>query len=341
MQRSTPLFYFLLFTLVATLFVGVQPVRSQVDPHFSQYYVYPMALNPALTGAIDGDYRVTAIYRNQWSGISSAFATPGLSADFTTGKNLNIGMNVMNQSAARGAYNYLNGYVSLAYTGLRFGTNGNHQVALALSGGIINRRFNPSKFEYGEQWNASTGYNPAAPSNDILNASSASTFDAGAGIAYFDGTPGKKANVFAGVSAFHLTTPTDPFSASGYDEKLPVRYAAHGGVKLAVADKFSLIPNVIYMRQGTAQEVMAGAYAQLSANEKTDLLLGANYRLGDAVSPFVGLYYQNMLLGLSYDVNTSNLGKMAGNASSFEISLSLFGKKKFTPERHHFICPRL
>ena len=51
--------------------------KAQVDPHFSQYYMHPLWLNPALTGAINGDYRVALIDRNQWSGVTNAFSTQG------------------------------------------------------------------------------------------------------------------------------------------------------------------------------------------------------------------------------------------------------------------------
>jgi len=33
-------------------------VKAQVDPHFSQYYIQPMTMNPAFTGAFDGDIRL-------------------------------------------------------------------------------------------------------------------------------------------------------------------------------------------------------------------------------------------------------------------------------------------
>jgi hypothetical protein len=45
------------------------------DPHFSQYYVYPSWMNPALTGVFDGDYRVSAIHRRQWGNVSSPYTT--------------------------------------------------------------------------------------------------------------------------------------------------------------------------------------------------------------------------------------------------------------------------
>src|SRR5205085_11351308 len=90
--------------LLATCFaIGA---KAQVDPHFSQYYVYPAWLNPALTGAFDGQYRLSGIYRSQWGNVSSPFSTPGLSAEFTTNKNVNIGASVLNQTAGNGGYNY-------------------------------------------------------------------------------------------------------------------------------------------------------------------------------------------------------------------------------------------
>jgi type IX secretion system PorP/SprF family membrane protein len=310
--------------LMMGLLAGVTG-HAQTDPHFSQYYVYPMWLNPGLTGAIDGNYRVTALYRSQWGNLNNPFSTPGVSADFVTNKNVNLGVNIMNQRAGNGGYNYLNAYASMAYTGVRFG---DHQVSMGLSFGMINRRFDPSKFELEDP-------------SETLTKTSASAFDAGAGIVYYDGTPGKKANVFLGFSAFHLTQPEDPFISGGVHQKLPIRYTGHGGVKLTLSETFSITPNLLYMRQGQAEEKMAGAYAQFRVNESTDFLLGANYRLEDAVSPYAGVYFRNMVLGFSYDVNTSDLSKMAGNANSFEISLSIIGRKGVKADAVPFVCPRL
>ena len=69
---------------------------AQVDPHFSQYYAYPLWLNPALTGILDGDYRISADYRNQWANYGKPFSTAGVSIDAATDKNVGVGLNVMN-----------------------------------------------------------------------------------------------------------------------------------------------------------------------------------------------------------------------------------------------------
>jgi hypothetical protein len=69
--------------------------------------------------------------------------------------------------------------------------------------------------------------------------------------------------------------------------------------------------------------------------------LGANYRFNDAVSPYVGFTYKNMVLGASYDVNTSELGRMTRGTNSFEISLSFIGRKALKTPEVEFVCPAL
>lgn len=315
-------------------------VKAQVDPHFSQYYVYPSWLNPALTGAFDGKYRVSAIYRNQWGNISSPFSTPGITAEFTTEKNINFGISVLSQKAGNGGYNYTTAYANVAYTGVKLGANQTKRVVFGLQAGLIDRRFDRSKLTFGDQWNPITGYNPSNQSADVLARTSASNLDASFGVLYFDAEPGKKANIFGGVAFSHLTEPDDKFSYSG-TQAFPVRYTFHGGVRLSINEVFSITPNLLYLKQGSAEEKMIGAYGQYKVNSETNLMLGLNYRTEDAISPFLGFTYKNFMLGASYDVNTSDLGKIANGANSFEISLSFIGRKIAKTPEIEFVCPRL
>jgi hypothetical protein len=95
------------------------------------------------------------------------------------------------------------------------------------------------------------------------------------------------------------------------------------------------------MHQGNASETMLGAYVQHNVNEETDVMIGGYYRYKDAIAPFVGVDWRNLLIGLSYDANTSKLGTMSRNINSFELSLSYI-KRKGTKSIFDFIrCPRL
>ena len=326
--------------LAGSLLLSVS-ANAQVSPHYSQYYSNPLWLNPALTGVIDGDYRVTALYRSQWGDIGNGFKTPGVSADVRLTDNLAVGGHLLDQTAGTAGYHFTNGYASVAYTGLKFGANGYHQISLGLSGGFINRRFDQSKFQTGEQWNPATGFDPSVVSSEAYGKTSATAFDAGFGALYFDGTPGKKVNIYAGVSAFHLTQPTDAFITGGNHEKLPIRYSVHAGAKINLSDKFSLTPNAMDLRQGNAGDKVVGVNAQINAGAGLDVIFGANYRFDDAVIPQVGLLYKNISFGFSYDANTSTLGKNISNANAFEFSITLLGRKKGSVNTTPFVCPRL
>ena len=60
--------------------LGTLSVKAQ-DPNFSQFFASPLTLNPAMTGKIDGLYRVAGNYRNQWPTINNAFTTYTVSFD--------------------------------------------------------------------------------------------------------------------------------------------------------------------------------------------------------------------------------------------------------------------
>ena len=326
------------FVLILALMGGRTLVQAQVDPHFSQYYVFPSWLNPALTGAFDGDYRVAGIYRSQWSKLDNGFRTFGANAEAVTSKKLNIGLNLFQQATGTG-FTYQNAYASFNYTGVRFGKENSKVIAIGIQAGMLARRFDPSKFTTGEQWSAGGGFNGSSGTGETLVNKGATVFDAGAGVLYYDMNPQTKASPFLGVSVGHLTQPEGLYI--GANDKLPMRVTVHGGVAINPGGTFVVTPNFLYLRQGNADEKMLGAFGQYRASDNMSLLGGINYRFNDAVVPFVGFDYKNFLVGLSYDVNTSDLGRMVDNVNSFELSLSYTIKRNRILGQRFFSCPRL
>ena len=248
----------------------------------------------------------------------------GASFDTRTNKNIALGVSVLNQSAGDGGFNYLTASGSFAYTGVKFGPGLNHRIVMAIQGGIINRRVDRTKFKWGEQWNPITGYHPSNPTTETFSQTNSTVLDIGAGIMYFDAAPDKPMNLFGGLSVYHLNKPKDPIITVGNTElnTIPIRYSLHGGICMNVTPGISVIPHVLYMRQGSATETIGGLYGQLNVNEETNIMLGGYYRMNDAVAPFVGIDYKNFVVGLSYDVNTSTLGSMARNVNSIELTVS-------------------
>jgi type IX secretion system PorP/SprF family membrane protein len=301
-------------------------LKAQVDPHFSQYYAYALWMNPALTGATGMDYRATLIHRNQNFGNVNTFSTSGLSAELTTNQNINIGVNVLSQTATSGGYGYLNGAVSLAYTGVKLGFNEDYNITFGMNLGFLNRRFDPSLFQLGDQYQPGVGFTPLIPSADNFNNAASTVLDAGAGIAFFDTNPLKKANFYAGFSINHLTQPIDPFVDSQGKMFLPMRYLFNMGVSIKLANDMVMIPHIMYARQGNAQERMAGLYFTIPYGQTSELIAGGNFRLGDAIVPYAGFTFNNFTLGLSYDVNPA-LRATGTSTNTFEISLTFFKRR--------------
>jgi len=329
------------YCLLIFLFWRVVEVNAQVDPHFSQFYAYPLWLNPGMAGVMDGDYRITGVYRNQWSNVMIPFTTAGVSIDGSTGKKINLGASFMSQSAGDAGYKYLTAYATIAYSGIRFGQDENQLVIAGMQFGLLSRRFDLTRFQFGDQWNSVTGYDPGVTTADAIVQTSSSVFDIGAGFSYFDARPGRMANLFGGFGAFHLTQPEDPFiNVANNKERLPVRYTFHAGMRLNLSDMTSLTPNILYIQQGNSSEKMIGLFAQQRATEHTDLLLGVNYRFKDAISPYLGVSFQNFVLGISYDINTSELGKAVTGTNSMELSFTYIGRNAGKPLRY-LSCPRL
>ena len=328
---------------VCLMVAAINQSAAQTDPHFTQNYTYPMYINPALTGQSDGDYRVSSVYRSQWGGMGSPYRTVGISGDARTKDNIAVGINLMNQSAGDGGFNYFNTYASIAYTGVKFGKDETHHIVFAMQAGIINRSVNQSKFKWGAQWDPITGYNSGNSSTENFAATSATTLDMGTGALYYDASPNKKFNAFGGVSFFHINKPSDPIISSQSTElnTIPMRYTVHGGISYNFSERTRIVPHIMYMQQGNARETMLGVYAQKNVNEETDIMIGGYYRYKDALAPFIGIDYKNFLIGISHDVNVSKLGATTRSMNSFELSFSYIFRKGVKNSFDYIHCPRL
>jgi len=309
---------------------------AQTDPHFSQYYAYPLWLNPALTGVIDGDYRASVNFKQQWGALNNSFLTGGASFDMAPKKNFAFGATVLNQRAGELDFNYLTALVSGSYR-LRFGIEGLQMISFGLQAGIINRSFDFSQGRFGNQFNPISGYDGGMMSGETFQSQSSLVPDVNAGVMFFDGNPNQSVNIFVGASAAHLTRPIDRFS--GTDSRIPVRFTAHGGARVRASELLDIVPNALVMYQGNTNEVSLGAYAQLNVNQSANILFGGNYRVKDAAIAFVGLQLRNMVFGLSYDVNTSTFNRASNSNGGLELSISLIGRNGIIGP--NFFCPRL
>lgn len=338
----------LIFALALALTVRA---ASAQDIHFTQFYASPLTLNPALTGKMNGDYRLAAIYRAQWKSLTSnpsfnAYATPAASFDipFVFGKKKNnaigAGILLVNDITNNKRLNTLQIQASVAYH-KALDKNFNHQLSIGLQGGIQQKQAKFSEFTYENQFNNGT-FDPNLPSGENFSNGTKTIPDINAGF-FYSGRVVKKLTLFAGFSLFHLGEPNQSFYDSR-ESKLPMRYAVHGGLDWSITDKISLLPGVIYMGQEEAREINFGTNLAFNVSEKPNkeatLYAGVWYRWDDAVSPMLAVeLLKRFRVGVSYDVNTSSLNDATNSRGGFEISLIYVGKIVRIKQANLF-CPR-
>ncbi len=311
---------FLLFALCI-----VRPAQAQ-DPNFSQFFASPLTLNPALTGKFDGEFRVAGNYRNQWPTINNAFTTATVSFDASVLKDriaevdqFGVGIMAFTDKSSNGAlsYNYL--ALSTAYhKGLD--ENGYNQIGAGFQATYVSKMLNVSSLKFGDQLRSDgfTGLTQETFSKDQL---SLSYFDVNAGV-FYNGTSNGENNYYGGVSLYHINRHAESFTNGLYYLAPRVTFQAGGKIPLGL-NAIHLSAN--HSRQTGAVNTMLGGAYMLNVNDDaiapTNLYLGTWYRFGDAVIPYVGLEFNELRLGLTYDVNISKLKPASNMRGGAELSL--------------------
>ncbi|MFN0274483.1 MAG: PorP/SprF family type IX secretion system membrane protein [Chitinophagales bacterium] len=325
--------------------LGIVVTSTQAqDIHFSQFGAAPLILNPALSGLSNCTYRASLNYRNQWASIAGPSSYQTYAASFDIGlfreslnySMLGLGLMVFNDVSADGALNNLTLMGSLAYH-QNLGGRGDHYLSLGAQGGLVQKSVDINKLVF-ESMIGSNGVDPTIASGEYFDDN----------ISYFDMNVGANirsrfGNHFAiqlGAAYHHLAEPTESF----YDDvsnKLNARYTAYASIK-AGWDKFVIIPSGIYMLQTeeSNEEITVGGTLGFSLEEGVSFLyLGGHYRMDDAIIPSLGIDYNNIQFGISYDVTNSELGTINGNRGGLELSLIFTGclthESKYTID-----CPR-
>lgn len=310
-----------LFTTLLSFFAAF--ATQAQDVHYSQFYYSPFTMNPALTGAMDGTYRISGIYKHQWSSISSPFgySTPSISGDvklFSGGFNnnyLGVGLLFQNDRSGDGALSNLTGMLSIAYH-QALDHEGNYHLAVGMQGGIVQKSIDFTKLNVGP------GINPIP-----FKHSQISYMDVAAGVA-LDGVPSNHCRFQIGASVFHLTTPKESFFETS-DNQLDMRYVVHGSLTLRTG-KFYFFPSAQYQFQNNDIELEYGSNFGFNTNQSVTAIprifyVGAFNRLRYDVIPTVGIMMKSFQAGVSYDVNISSDQNPVTGKGGFELALTYTG----------------
>jgi type IX secretion system PorP/SprF family membrane protein len=340
------------FTIYKKLFFSViilasSCIVSAQDIHFSQFYASPMNLNPALAGVIDGDFRIAAIYRNQWASVSTPYITAGGSFDLRIPIEklkkdiLAAGINVVNNKSGDGKLGMMNVSLSAAYH-KRLDKNGNHFLGLALQPGFVQRKLSPNDLLFPNQYNGSI-LDPSRPNGENFASNNINYFDMNTGLLY-SGKLSKRFGLMQGISMYHLTKPKETFNNDN-SARLQNRFTVHGGLRIKIVDWIYLTPNYIFQYQNKAMETNFGSAVEFHVKGKKEnviLNVGGWYRLNDAAIASAGVEYKKLRMGVSYDFNTSSLQPATNKRGGFELTLiytGIFVKQDVGPML--VPCPRL
>ena len=200
-----------LFTLIiSVLFASMNTAKAQ-DMHFSQFYVSNLTLNPATTGVMSCQMRVSAIYRNQWASVAGkyAFNTFGLGVEgkFNVGKKdyVGAGLSVWVDRAGASAMTSIQAALSASYLKKIGGRRANeHYLVAGAQIGFTQRSIRLDQLRWGTNWDGSA-FNPALPDNEDVFNKSLAVADLSAGLLWFSALDkNNKSNIYAGIGFQHL-----------------------------------------------------------------------------------------------------------------------------------------
>lgn len=351
-MKTLKLFCLLLLSLL------LSNTKAQ-DVHFSQFAMSPLLLNPALAGFNNGDVRVYANFRTQWNTIAggNAYRTFAGGADMAIGKEARsgsfagLGVSFFSDQAGVAGFQTNRVDLTLAYH-IMLNRHRNTSLSLGLQGAFNSRGFDPSKATYDFNYDPSTGG---------LNNNQRETFtrtrvyygDVGAG-AFFTTTLKSGTDIYLGAGLGHINQPSISFfssatTASIFNEKLDMKFTAHGGSTVVLNSKLWIIPNFFILVQGPASQFNAGAMMKIQIGNKVltknFLYLGAQMRIAhamdvpmaDAAIIHCRFDYKGLTLGLSYDINVSKLSVSTNTFGAPEVNVMYTFKTKHKNRQGY--CP--
>jgi type IX secretion system PorP/SprF family membrane protein len=347
-------FKFISGALILLAFIRGSVVLAQ-DKHFSQFHSSPLQLNPALTGLINGSYRVNLNYRNQWSKIiGNNFQTIAASGDMNIKSPvkawnkdlLGIGLSFFSDKVA--GYDLNNTEVALQ-SAYHKSTGANQFLSLGVKLGIFQRGINYENLRFEDQYVEGQGY--TRTSLEILPENNLSMMELALGLDYTL-TGKKNQGLGIGVSVHHITSPDFSFfnlsPALVEPAKQPLYgiFSFHLSGSLALTEDQSILPRIWYIQQGphklftlgtlfktpldpdNIKSLHAGGFLRIVNGEKSMAL--------ESFIPMIGFELGNVNIGLSYDANLRRLAPSYFQQSIFELSLSILGNY----DNQSFFCPK-
>lgn len=296
-------------------------VQAQ-DPVFSQYFLVPETLNPGFSGFEDASY-FGIMHRTQWPSLDLRVDTEYAFFNSWIEDVGGIGFSIMNQHESNTKYNHLQGNVNFAYH-VKLANEWFFRPAIEV--GFGTKSFNFSGLVLSDQININSGtINPTSSDPFAINANRNISFvDFSAGFVFDKKNTRNDTDLWLGASIKHLNKPNISFVENG-NVPLDIFYSLHANYKFPYFDYNDMLISANYMQQGEynrldistiikLEKLMLGATAVTNPSKNN-----SNSHLLTSINAFVGLEFEQLRFGFSYDINTTDIGRTDG---VYELSIT-------------------
>jgi len=302
--------------LLPLLLIG--ELKAQQLPLYSQYLMNGFMVNPAMAG-YDGYTSFNLTYRQQWIGFKDAPRT--YSAAFQSRlyrKSYKIVTNPLKRGnmlipstkgrVGLGAYVINDAVANVARTGFSFTyayhiIMNNQQLSFGLAAKAFQYRINSDQLQFGEDGDpvmnndfVSVAYSPDAYVGVLFN-----------GIDYFVG--------FSVSNLFQTSIKIGSIEVP--DFKTLRHYWLMGGYRFQITRDLELEPGGLFK---TSENWNPQGDISLRLYYLMDFWAGVSYRTNNSLIGMVGVRFDNIFFGYSFDWNFSDIGNY--NYGSHEITLS-------------------
>ena len=324
------------------------------DIHFSQFYMAPLNLNPAMTGVMNCSQRIAGNYRNQWASVlrDKAFQTFNVAYDtkIPVGRYDYIGLGGSVWGDKAGSLNYRTNQLSLDFSYAKKMGGYRKKASYLVMGaelGLASKGLNSQAAQWGTQ-NSGGVFDPTIPSGEtIFTRDNFMYADVSAGLLWFS-VLNENTNFYVGGAYDHINRANQSFTK---DKFVPLfsKFTIHAGGELGITDRVSLLPGIVTFLQGPYMQVNGGTSMRFilgSSKRSTEAVqFGAWARIAnkvdggilmDALILSTRFDYSQFSIGFSYDLNTSSLKSASRSNGGFEFSLQY---KVCGNERRNVFCP--
>lgn len=341
--------------LLSLAYVAIAGSLKSQDLHNTLFYMNPLHMNPAFSGAYEGTYRIGGVYRDQArSVVTNAYSTPTVFLDAPVvmlGKRHWLGVGgLMFQDVAGDAKLQISSFQLSGALHLALDKKSQKIITVGVQWGQVQRKLKEAEnllfADYLQQ--VQQGVPNAATNDPFLTGGNPSNgdpeknyTDINSGV-LFTSKENKGTSYNFGFSVRHITTPDYNFKSANPD--LPLRLIAHGQLTTPINEKWSVTPELYYTSISPASQFQVHAWAgyHIKPEKQIKLNFGLGYRSNDAGQLLLGIDYRELKAALAYDVTLSALNEANNYKGGFEIAVYYIGKIYKKPDvKPAILCPHL